>query len=172
MEHLQRALNKYATTCTKYEDVVTVCKQGANNYAEIFWSFDHDLKTCVYLINKGNVIIEDAHIFPKTIEFYIKAGAGAFLDYCPIWQGHQLAEPYLARRKAVAELLSMLHKDVPSIVFQYTSFDMHELPEEEMVKIENDYTEWMRPCRETPPDSPTDDDDYFHEQPCIIDRFD
>jgi hypothetical protein len=176
MDPIRWALNRYALKCKKYDDVITVCGQGANNYAEIFWANEHDLKTCVYLINMGNVITaENEYISHKTMEFYIKAGAGAILNYYPIWRDHALAEPYIMRRKDITALLApMLVQVVISIVFQYTSFDMPKLPDETMAKLESEYAEWR--CPDPGPDSPLPwpdgyyDDDWRLRVPFIIDR--
>ena len=160
-KNVRWTLNDYAKSCHKYEDIVEACELlGANNYAEIFWAKEHTLRTCVYLINKCNVIGEKENIYPETMRFYLKGGAGAVLDYFPELLENPLAEPYITRRKAINDILiKLLNRDVISIIYWYTSYDMTALPEEEFAALEKAYEERNYAYMGTPPDTPLSSDD-------------
>ncbi len=138
----QHILNNRAKRATSYNKMVLLIEQGANNYNEIFWYLERDLKTSVYIINKGCINLLNMRY--EFYEIFLKAGAGRILEYSPEMLQHPAAEPYIKRRNDINKILQKnLISDINSIVINYLSYEMPEISTEQLASLEPIYTETM-----------------------------
>lgn len=129
-------LNIWAKNVYDYKTIVKFCELGANDYNGIFESYEHCVKTSVYLLNKSYIKNLDKFL-PEIIDVYLKAGAGRMLMYYPEFLKLPTAQPYIKRHADITEQLTKkLIPEISKIVIEYLSYEIPSISDEEMDELE------------------------------------
>ena len=129
-------LNEAAAKSDNFEIIEYLCNKGANNYDEIYSEYKHEIRTEIFLINKG-AKYED--VFPERFyPLFIKGGAGRILNHYPEFLTHDVAKPYLERKLYIKTILCnncKLISDISGIVLSYLPYEKEKLTTEEYVML-------------------------------------
>ncbi len=132
-------LNNAALDSENCDKIIELCELGANNYEDIFDSYELAVKPSVYILNKCYIRGLD-RFRPEVIDVYLKAGAGHMLVYYPEFLKLPAAQPYLKRHADITEQLAKkLIPDICILVIEYLSYEIPIISDAEMDELEKIY---------------------------------
>ncbi len=134
------ALTEAACATNDYDKIVYLCEHGANDYKKIYRSYDHNLNTTVYLLNKVNIVRSSTSPPRRYMPVFLKAGAGRLLEYYPELLKDPEAKPYIKRRDDITAIIEQyLIHNLTQCILDYLSYEIPKLSDMKMILLEIEY---------------------------------